>query len=102
MTSSNDDNLPRSGPNKTASGANGPSAAFIVLAIVIVLAVIFFLQNGESLNIDFWIFERETTIRWAILMSILLGVLLDRVLSIAWRRRKKNKLANDKTIGAND
>jgi uncharacterized integral membrane protein len=93
MTMSNDDDLPRSGPNQAASGTSGPSVAFIVLAIVIVLAVIFFLQNGESLNIDFWVFERETTIRWAILMSILLGALLDRILTIAWNRRKKHKAA---------
>lgn len=93
MTMSNDDDLPRSGPNQTASGTSGPSAAFIVLAIVAVLAVIFFLQNGEHVYIDFWVFERRTTIRWSILMSILLGVLLDRILTIAWRRRKKNKAA---------
>lgn len=93
MTMSNDDDLPRSGPNQTASGTNGPSAAFIAVAVVAALAIIFFLQNGETVRIDFWIFEKKTTIRWSILMSILLGVLLDRILSIAWQRRKKNKAA---------
>jgi uncharacterized integral membrane protein len=93
MTMSNDNDLPRSGPNQAASGTSGPSVAFVVLAIVAVLAIIFFLQNGESVRIDFWIFEKKTTIRWAILMSILLGVVLDRILSIAWNRRKKNKAA---------
>jgi uncharacterized integral membrane protein len=93
MTMSNDNDLPRSGPNQAASGTSGPSAAFIVLVIVTVLAVIFFLQNGESVRIDFWIFEKKTTIRWAILMSILLGAVLDRILTIAWNRRKRNKAA---------
>lgn len=93
MTTSNDNDLPRSGPNQTASGASGPSAMFILVAVVAALAVIFFLQNGEYVYIDFWVFERRTTIRWAILMSILLGVALDRILTIAWRRRKKNKAA---------
>lgn len=93
MTMRNDDDLPRSGPNQAASGASGPSVMFIVLAIVAVLAIIFFLQNGETVRIDFWVFEKKTTIRWSILMSILLGVLLDRVLSIAWQRRKRNKAA---------
>lgn len=28
-------------------------------------------------------------------MSVLLGVLLDRIFTIAWRRRKKNKAKNE-------
>lgn len=91
MTTSNDNELPRSGNNKTASGANGPSLALIGLAVIAALAVIFFLQNGEKVAIDFLVFEKVTTIRWSILMAIVLGILLDRIFTIAWRRRKKKK-----------
>ena len=91
MTTSNDSDLPRSGNNKTASGANGPSLALIVLAVITALAVIFFLQNGEPTKIDFLVFEKVTTIRWSILMAIVLGILLDRIFTIAWRRRKKKQ-----------
>ena len=49
----------------------------------------------EPVFIDFWVFEKKTTIRWSILMSVLLGVLLDRIFTIAWRRRKKNKAKNE-------
>jgi uncharacterized integral membrane protein len=94
MTMSNDDELPRSGDNSAASGASGPSVAVIGLLVVIALAVVFFLQNSEPVYIDFLFFEKRTTIRWSILMAILLGVLLDRVATMAWRRRKKNKLKN--------
>jgi len=59
--------------------------------VVIALAVIFFLQNGDYVTIDFWIFEKRTTIRWSILMSIVLGIGLDRLASIWWRRRRSKK-----------
>jgi hypothetical protein len=39
----------------------------------------FFLQNSEPVFIDFLVFEKKTTIRWSILMAIVLGVLLDRL-----------------------
>jgi uncharacterized integral membrane protein len=94
MTMSNDNELPRSGDNSAASGASGPSVAVIGLLVVIALAVVFFLQNSEPVYIDFLFFEKRTTIRWSILMAILLGVLLDRVATMAWRRRKQNKLKN--------
>jgi uncharacterized integral membrane protein len=91
MTMSNDNDLPRSGEHQAASGASGPSVALIAGLVVVALAVIFFLQNSEPVFIDFWIFEKRTTIRWSILMSILLGVGLDRLVSIWWRRRRSKK-----------
>jgi hypothetical protein len=92
MTMSNDNDLSRSDDHQTASGSSGPSIALIAGLVVIALSVIFFLQNGEWVNIDFWIFEKRTTIRWSILMSILLGIGLDRIVSIWWRRRRaRNK-----------
>ena len=94
MTMSNDNDLPQSGPNSAAGGASGPSIAFIGLLVVVALAVVFFLQNGEYVSIDFLVFEKRTTLRWSILMAVVLGVLLDRILTIAWRRHKKNKSNN--------
>lgn len=91
MTMSNDNELPKSGDHPTASGASGPSVALIAGLVVIALSLIFFLQNGEYVTIDFWIFEKRTTIRWSILMSILLGIGLDRLASIWWRRRRSKK-----------
>ena len=69
----------------------GPSIALIGIAVVAILMVIFFLQNGEKTTIDFLVFEKLTTIRWSIIVAVLLGAALDRVVSIWWRRsRKKN------------
>jgi uncharacterized integral membrane protein len=91
MTMSNDNDLPKSGEHQAASGASGPSVALIAGLVVIALAVIFFLQNSEPVFIDFWIFEKKTTIRWSILMSIVLGIGLDRLVSIWWRRCRSKK-----------
>lgn len=72
-----------------ASGRNGPSITLIGLGIVIVLFVVFFLQNSEHLKIDFLVFEKDTTIRWSLLIAVVLGILLDRIFTMWWRRRRK-------------
>lgn len=93
MSRSNDDELMR--PTETrvsaASGSNGPSVALIAFGIVAILAVIFFLLNGERTSIDFLVFEKTTTIRWSLLMAIVFGVILDRLFGFWWRRRKNKK-----------
>lgn len=72
-----------------ASGRNGPSIALLFLGIVIVLFVVFFLQNSEHLKIDFLVFEKDTTIRWSLLVAVVLGILVDRIFTMWWRRRRK-------------
>ncbi|MEP7204044.1 MAG: hypothetical protein ABI894_15645 [Ilumatobacteraceae bacterium] len=74
-----------------SSGRNGPSATLIGLVVVIVLFVVFFLQNSEQLTIDFLIFEKRTTIRWSLLVAVVLGILFDRIITVFWRRwRRRN------------
>jgi uncharacterized integral membrane protein len=74
---------------QAAAGRNGPSITLIGLGVVIVLFVVFFLQNSEQLSIDFLFFEKRTTIRWSLLIAVVLGVLLDRIFTMWWRRRRK-------------
>ncbi len=74
-----------------SSGRSGPSVTLIALAVVIVLFVVFFLQNSEHLTIDFLVFEKRTTIRWSLLVAVVLGILFDRIITIVWRRwRRRN------------
>jgi uncharacterized integral membrane protein len=91
MTMSNDNDFQRAGDTNAASGSKGPSAALIVFGVIAVLAIVFFLQNSEPVFIDFLVFEKKTTIRWSILMAIVLGVLLDRLATVWWRRRRSKK-----------
>lgn len=78
-------------PGEVSTGRSGPSLTLILFLIVIGLATVFFLQNSEQVALDFLVFEKVTTIRWSILMAVVLGILLDRVFSIWWRRRGNKK-----------
>ena len=78
------------GPHDAAGGSNGPSATLIGFAILVVLFVVFFLQNSETLSIDFLFFEKKTTVRWSLLVAVVLGILIDRIFTMWWRRRKRN------------
>jgi uncharacterized integral membrane protein len=89
MTYENPNTSNESPPQAAASGRNGPSITLIGLGIVVVLFVVFFLQNSEQLTIDFLVFEKRTTIRWSLLVAVVLGVLSDRIFTMWWRRRRK-------------
>jgi len=77
------------------SGPNGPNVGLIAAIVVIVLVLIFFLRNGDPLELDFLVVNKRTTVRWLIALSVLLGVLLDRFFSIWWRRRRSAKRSGD-------
>lgn len=76
-------------PNNPQSGRNGPNVPLILGGVVVVLTLIFFLKNSQNVNLDFLIFTKTTTVRWAIFLAILLGVLIDRLFGIWWRRRRR-------------
>ena len=80
----------KGGDGNAASGSNGPNIALIAFAIVIVLAVVFFFQNSAATRVKFLFFDQDTRVRSAIIVSIVVGVLLDRLISFWWRRRKRD------------
>ena len=89
MNMRNDDSITGAPNTNAESGRSGPSPALIAFGVVVVLAIVFFLQNSERTSIDFLVFEKRTTIRFSILMAIVFGVLLDRLFTMWWRRRRK-------------
>jgi len=86
MTDNNDRDVAR-GPLPEVKSK--PNIALIGFLVVVVLAVVFFLENGENVNIDFFVYEKTTTLRWSIIVAVVLGILIDRVFSIWWRRRRR-------------
>lgn len=69
-------------------GRGGPSAALILSGVLVVLAVIFAVQNGDDVSVNLlWI---DATMRlWVVIVvSLVLGALIDRLVSI-WRRRSR-------------
>lgn len=89
----NDESRGTTDGQRVASGRSGPSVTLIALAVVIVLFVVFFLQNSEPTSIDFLFFEKRTTIRWSLLVAVLLGIVADRFFTIWWRRRRRRNSA---------
>lgn len=74
-----------------ATGRKGPSPQIIAFGVIAAVALVFFFQNGDVTTIDFLIFEKRTTIRWSIMMAVILGVVLDRLFASWWRRRRSAK-----------
>ena len=66
-----------------------PNVALIAGVIVIIACALLFVRNDQAVSIDFLFYEKTTTVRWAVLMAIVLGVLLDRAFTIWWRRRRR-------------
>jgi uncharacterized integral membrane protein len=91
MNRPNDD-LTRTNQQRSAeSGSNGPNLALIGFAIVAILAVTFFFQNGSRAPVHFLMFERHARVRWSILVSVACGIVLDRLFGFWWRRRKRKQ-----------
>jgi uncharacterized integral membrane protein len=92
MMSNDDRDLSRERTSQSAaSGGNGISPSLIGFAVVVILAVVFFFWGGKRVEVNFWLFDWNTTVRWSLLMSMFLGVLLDRLFGIWWRHRAKKK-----------
>ena len=93
----NDDELGRSGRGdardndrtRVASGRNGPNIALIAALVIAAYVIAFFFRNSRHTIIDYVFGESDTTVRWALLMAVALGVLLDRLVSFWWRRSRR-------------
>ena len=70
-------------------GRNGPSLFLILAIIVAAIAAIFIAQNREEAEIQFLFFDGTFRIWTAITFSIALGVLLDRMILMWWRRARR-------------
>ena len=93
MTDSTDRSVVSGGPKPEVKSR--PNVALIAALLVIALTLLLFIKNSHHVSIDFVVLDKTTTVRWLILMSIVLGVLIDRAVTIWWRRRKRKKAEND-------
>lgn len=91
----NDENqVAGEGQRSVASGRNGPNATLILLALLVAASVAFFFQNSHSTTIHFLFFQKDAKTRWAIIVAVLLGIAIDRIFTIWWRRRRRQQLNN--------
>ncbi len=79
-----------------SGGMQSPPLKLVALLLVVIVAAVFFFQNGDTVNIEFLWMDVSWPARTVILISIVLGVLLDRLAGFFWRRgRRKKRETND-------
>ena len=79
------------------SGSSGPNIALIATVAILAYLVILFAKNNQTVQINFIVYHKTMTMRWLIILSIVLGVLADRFFGFWWgrRRNRKNDDKND-------
>ena len=77
------------GQRPVATGRSGPSPTLVLLALLIAAGVTFFFQNSKATTIHFLFFQKDAKTRWAIIVAVLLGMAIDRIFTIWWRRRRR-------------
>jgi uncharacterized integral membrane protein len=78
-----------------ASGSSGPSIKLIALLLVVVALGIFVVQNGDDAPVSFLWFDAQWPVWLVILVSVVAGVVLDRLGSWQWRRARRRKQVED-------
>ncbi len=75
--------------NVSVSKKRGLSPMLIGLALLMAVAVIFVLQNRKPSKVNFLFFHYDGRQWGNILVAMAVGVLLDRLFSLWWHRRKR-------------
>jgi len=79
----------RNSSGSAESGTNGPPIALIVGLIVAAAAALFVISNRERVEIDFVVGSVQSRTWTALVVSIALGIVLDRLFLTWWRRRRR-------------
>ena len=71
------------------SGTEGPPWKLLALLVVVVLLAIFFFQNGANAPVTFLWLDGQWPVWMVIGISVLIGIVLDRLGSWQWRRARR-------------
>ena len=88
MTDESHDDAAQSGQG---GGRNAPSVWLVLFGVVALGTAIFILQNGEPVPAEFLWFDAEIKLWAAIIASICLGIVLDRLILTWWRRSRRGR-----------
>ncbi|TVO52002.1 DUF1049 domain-containing protein [Denitromonas halophila] len=64
----------------------------VLLAVSVVLAAVFALQNFHSVELSFVIWRFETTLSVALLLALVLGVLIGALAMLPWTLRTRKEV----------
>ena len=80
----------RSGGPSGTKRDNREIARLVVFALGLVLLIAFIIGNSNAVKVNFVFTHASASLIWVILVSAVLGVLVDRLV-IALRKRRKKK-----------
>lgn len=76
-------------------GRNLPSIKLIVLLVVAIAIVVFFFQNTDSAEVQFLWMDVNWPVRSVIIISLVAGIVIDRLGSFFWNRARRRKRERD-------
>ena len=79
------------GGQNAPGGSRGLSPVLIAWLVILAVSVIFFFRNGEQTKLDFLFITTHNKTRWLVIVCIAIGVVLDRLFSMWWHRRRRAK-----------
>ncbi len=91
MSNNDVDGVEEYDPQPGPEGRSGPSIWLILFGLVAAITAVFIVQNGEKAPAEFLWFDREIRLWVAIVASVVLGILLDRLILTWWRRARKRR-----------
>jgi uncharacterized integral membrane protein len=65
----------------------------VVGAAVVILAILFVVQNNDKVEMSFVFFTVTTRLWVGLVVALVLGALLGQAVEVLWARRKKRKAA---------
>jgi len=78
-------------------GGKAPSLKLVLLLLLVVALAVFFFQNGDSAQVEFLWMDANWPVRSVIIISVTVGVLIDRLVAWQWRRARRRKAERDAT-----
>jgi uncharacterized integral membrane protein len=88
---------PESGDVPLDESSEGPDRRLVmrlvVGAVVVILAILFVVQNNDKVEMSFVFFTVTTRLWVGLLVALVLGALLGQAVEVLWARRKKRKAA---------
>jgi len=70
---------------------NREIARLVVFGLGLVLLIAFVIGNSNAVKVNFVFFHTSTSLVWVILLSAVLGLLVDRLIIALGKRRRKQK-----------
>ena len=78
-------------------GVGGIPFKLIGLLLVVVAIAVGFFQNSDDAPVEFLWMDSTKPVWVVIGISVIAGILLDRLFTWQWRRARKRKVANNKS-----